>query len=95
MAGAAQGEVILFQPRIGYMDTLRSRPSMPLSLIHAASELCGEYHVRIIDQRLDREWARSLAEALVDSHGQETETVAHSRSELVRLRAKLDAPDAT
>jgi len=64
MPSGRRGEVILLQPRIGYMDTLRSRPSMPLSLVHAASELCREYEVRIIDQRLDREWARTLAKAV-------------------------------
>ena len=64
MSGTRRGEVLLFQPRIGYMDTLRSKPSMPLSLIHAASELHHEFDVRIIDQRLDRDWAGTLAQAV-------------------------------
>lgn len=53
--------VILCQPRIGYMDEVRSAPTLPLSLIHAASELVREFDVRIVDTRLDPDWKKALA----------------------------------
>ncbi|MBI5527346.1 MAG: B12-binding domain-containing radical SAM protein [Deltaproteobacteria bacterium] len=53
--------VILCQPRIGYMDEVRSAPALPLSLIHAASDLVREFDVRIVDTRLDSGWRKDLA----------------------------------
>ncbi len=62
MSGSGdQQSVLLLQPRIGYMDSLRSAPSMPLGLLHAASLAVESFKISIFDQRLSADWRRDLA----------------------------------
>jgi radical SAM superfamily enzyme YgiQ (UPF0313 family) len=54
-------DVVLFQPKIGSMDSIRSKPAIPLSLLSIASFLKNRgYHVKIIDQRINPKWEKSL-----------------------------------
>jgi radical SAM superfamily enzyme YgiQ (UPF0313 family) len=58
--------VLLLQPGIGFMDSWRSAPALPLGLLHAAS-LCAQNHtVRIFDQRLHADWESALRREILD-----------------------------
>ncbi|HYU79921.1 MAG TPA: radical SAM protein [Vicinamibacterales bacterium] len=62
-----RGKIVLVQPRVGYIDKMRSKPAMPLSLLHAASLAVQQYEVALIDQRTDPAWrARLIAEMGAD-----------------------------
>jgi anaerobic magnesium-protoporphyrin IX monomethyl ester cyclase len=52
--------IVLFQPAIGYMDSMRTKPSLPLGLLQAAAVTSQHYQVRIIDQRIHPNWIQSL-----------------------------------
>ncbi|MFN3967124.1 MAG: B12-binding domain-containing radical SAM protein [Endomicrobiia bacterium] len=52
--------VILFQPSIGYMDDMRTSPTLPLSLLSAVSIVAKFYDIKIIDQRINKNWKDSL-----------------------------------
>ena len=52
--------IVLFQSAIGYMDSMRTKPSLPLGLLQAAAVASQHYQVRIIDQRVHPNWIRSL-----------------------------------
>ncbi|MHB0995592.1 MAG: B12-binding domain-containing radical SAM protein, partial [Elusimicrobiales bacterium] len=56
--------IVLIQPVIGDMDMFRDHPTPPIGLLAAASVVCSELEVRIVDQRADRGWRKSLAKAL-------------------------------
>ncbi|MBI4656033.1 MAG: B12-binding domain-containing radical SAM protein [Elusimicrobia bacterium] len=56
--------IVLIQPQIGDMDVFRDKPTPPLGLLCAASIISGETEVKIIDQRLDKNWRQSLSRAL-------------------------------
>jgi len=56
--------IVLIQPRVGYLESFQDAPLYPLALLSVASYLADEYDIRIIDQRIDADWERSLAEAL-------------------------------
>jgi len=58
-------QLILLHPDVGHLDTLRTSPSLPLSLLSVASLASAEFDVRIIDKRLHpRDWKTRLADAL-------------------------------
>lgn len=58
-------DVVLVQPVVGNMDSIRSSPSLPLALLEAASLVDGRgYRVKLIDQRLDRRWREHLVAEL-------------------------------
>jgi radical SAM superfamily enzyme YgiQ (UPF0313 family) len=46
------------------MDMFRDRPTPPLGLLCAASLACREFDVRIVDQRLEKDWRAALAAAI-------------------------------
>ena len=58
------GAIVLFQPRVGYMDSMRSKPALPLSLLHAANLAAQQHDVVIVDQRVQPDWERRLRDAL-------------------------------
>src|SRR5438876_1157468 len=62
-----RGKIVLLQPRVGYMDSMRSKPALPLSLLHAASLVAERYEVVIIDQRVAGDWQQRLVREL--EHG--------------------------
>ncbi|MEM3087078.1 MAG: radical SAM protein [Halobacteria archaeon] len=58
-------DLILVQPVVGNMDSIRSAPSLPLALLEAASLVDARgYRVKLIDQRLDRRWREHLISEL-------------------------------
>ena len=57
-------KVILLHPDVGHLDTLRTSPSLPLSLLHAAAFLAREFETHIIDMRLDPDWKKHLRQLL-------------------------------
>jgi radical SAM superfamily enzyme YgiQ (UPF0313 family) len=57
-------KIILVQPRIGYMDALRSAPFLPLGLLSAASKLVQDFEVELIDARLTKNIEKRLIESL-------------------------------
>ena len=56
--------LVLVQPGIGDMDMFRDKPTPPLGLLCAASLVCGELEVRIVDQRVEADWRAKLSSAL-------------------------------
>jgi len=52
--------VILVQPEIGEWDWVRSRPHFPLGILQASARVAREAPVVFVDQRLDRNWRKSL-----------------------------------
>ncbi len=56
--------LVLVQPGIGDMDMFRDKPTPPLGLLCAASVICGEMEVRLVDQRLASDWRAALASAI-------------------------------
>jgi radical SAM superfamily enzyme YgiQ (UPF0313 family) len=49
---------------VGYLESFQDVPLYPLALLSVASYIADDCDVRIIDQRIDREWERSLQSAL-------------------------------
>jgi len=59
-------KVILLQPIVGLLDNIKSAPGLPISLLTAAKFLVNEFEVKLIDQRLDRNWKETLKKELND-----------------------------
>ena len=59
-------QTILFYPKVG--DENYAQPLMPLSVLTPASaaQKAG-FHVKIIDQRLDRNWQKTVKECMSDA----------------------------
>jgi len=53
-------EVILVQPKVGDWDMVRSHPSLPLSLLTAASLVSREFSIVLIDMRTMNDWKNRL-----------------------------------
>lgn len=51
------------QPRIP-IEEIHPKPSIPLALLSVAAPICGEFSVKIIDQRLNKEWKKELQREL-------------------------------
>jgi anaerobic magnesium-protoporphyrin IX monomethyl ester cyclase len=58
-------DVILVFPRTG-MDKKAWGCCLPLSLLHVASTIAGEFDVKIIDQRVDADWKKTLTSLISD-----------------------------
>jgi radical SAM superfamily enzyme YgiQ (UPF0313 family) len=52
--------IILFQPILGDLDSMRTKPGLPLGLLHCASIVCKSYDVKIIDERISRDWKNEI-----------------------------------
>lgn len=57
-------EIILVQPKAGYLEFISSRPVAPVALLSIARKLYKDYPIRLIDQRVDENWQENLADAL-------------------------------
>lgn len=57
-------KIILIQPKVGSWEFIQETPMLPLALMLAASHAAREYAIRIIDQRLDPDWSRTLEREL-------------------------------
>ncbi|MDP7078331.1 MAG: radical SAM protein [Candidatus Undinarchaeales archaeon] len=53
-------DLVLVQPRIGFVDEVVSPFSLPLALLHACSRAVADFDVTIIDQRTDPRWEETL-----------------------------------
>jgi radical SAM superfamily enzyme YgiQ (UPF0313 family) len=56
--------IVLIQPAIGDMDMFRGRPTPPVGPLCAASLVDGGIEIRIVDQRIQKDWRGALAAAL-------------------------------
>jgi radical SAM superfamily enzyme YgiQ (UPF0313 family) len=57
-------DVILIQPSIKEFQVLEKTPTLPLSLLSVASFLNQDYNIKIIDQRLNKDWKKELLREL-------------------------------
>ncbi len=57
-------DVVLVQPKVAIQDELQDRPTLPLSLMMAASLVCRERSVSLIDQRVTPGWEQELRNAV-------------------------------
>lgn len=57
-------KIILIQPKVGSWEFIQDVPMVPLALLQISSYLAGRYDIRIIDQRLDKDWATTLQKEL-------------------------------
>ncbi len=55
--------ILLLQPTVGEWDEMRTKPSAPLALVHAATLIAEEYDVRIFDRRLHGDDWRDILRA--------------------------------
>src|SRR3990167_10571626 len=58
-------QVILVYPFTG-LDLKDFSVWLPLAVLNVASTLVKDYDVAVVDQRLDKEWAKTLAQHLND-----------------------------
>src|SRR3989338_1406265 len=56
-------DVVLFYPRTG-LDVKKVSIGLPLSLLTIASEIVGEFSIKIIDQRVHKNWEQDLINEL-------------------------------
>ena len=90
-------DLVLVQPRIGFVDEVVSPFSLPLALLHACSRAVADFDVTIIDQRTDPRWEETLRREvaagplLVGSTAMAGRPVAHML-EAVSV-VKKEAPD--
>lgn len=53
-------DFLAIMPRIGYMDSQRSNPSLPLSILSAVRIASQEFAVKIIDLRISSNWEKEI-----------------------------------
>lgn len=57
--------VIVVQPTVGLLDSVKDAPALPLSLLSACKYVAGDYEVKLIDQRIERNnWKQKLGTEL-------------------------------
>lgn len=59
-------KIILFFPTLGDFDTMRTKPGLPLGVLHAASIVSKYYEVKIIDERVSSHWVKELEDYICD-----------------------------
>ena len=57
-------DIILVQPKLGGYGNLIDPPFLPLSLLSISSFLHKDYDIKIIDQRIDKNWKKHLLRGL-------------------------------
>jgi radical SAM superfamily enzyme YgiQ (UPF0313 family) len=57
-------DILLIMPRIGYMDSKRSKPAIPLSLLSAVRVACREFSVKLIDIRISKDYKSEIISEL-------------------------------
>jgi len=57
-------DVILIQPKLGYVDSFIYKNTLPSALLSIARFVDKEYKVKIIDQRVDKNWKKHLLKEL-------------------------------
>ena len=56
--------IILIQPKLGYVDSFIYKSTLPSALLSIARFVDKEYKVKIIDQRIDKEWKKHILKEL-------------------------------
>ena len=57
-------DIVLIQPKLGYVDSFIFKNTLPSALLSIARFVNKEYNVKIIDQRIDRNWKKHLLKEL-------------------------------
>jgi len=57
-------DVILIQPKLGYVDSFIFKNTLPSALLSISRFIDKKYKVKIIDQRLDKDWKKHLLKEL-------------------------------
>lgn len=57
-------DIVLVQPVVGLLDNIKTAPGLPLSLLSAVKLVAKEFKVKLIDQRLDSDWRKTLKKEL-------------------------------
>lgn len=57
-------DVILIQPKLGFQEDIVKSYSIPLGLLQSAVFLDKQYSIKIIDQRVDKNWKKTLISEL-------------------------------
>ncbi len=58
-------DILFIMPRIGYMDSRRSHPAVPLSILSAANLVSREFGVKILDMRISNSFEEELKTELL------------------------------
>jgi len=58
------GGITLIQPKGEFLERLQKKPYMPLGLLQISSGIHQDYKVKIIDQRIDKNWKKHLLKEL-------------------------------
>jgi len=58
------GDVILIQPKGEFLEKLQKKPYLPLGLLQISSGIHKDYKVKIIDQRIGKNWKKHLLKEL-------------------------------
>ncbi|MAH03441.1 hypothetical protein CMI39_01500 [Candidatus Pacearchaeota archaeon] len=56
--------VILIQPKVGYLDSVKTNYAIPLALLYVASMINKDYEVIIFDQRIHTDWEKEIDKLL-------------------------------
>jgi len=57
-------DIILIQPKLGYVDSFIYKNTLPSALLSIARLVDKDYKVKIIDQRIDKNWKKHLLKEL-------------------------------
>jgi len=57
-------DIILIQPKLGYVDSFIYKNTLPSALLSIARIVDKDYKVKIIDQRIDKNWKKHLLKEL-------------------------------
>ena len=57
-------KIILIQPKVGSWEFIQETPMVPLALLLTSAYVEQDHEVKIIDQRMDRDWAGTLRREL-------------------------------
>src|SRR4030042_5039095 len=57
-------EIILVQPKAGNLEFISSRPVPPVGLLSISRMFGSDFNIRLIDQRVDKNWKENLSAAL-------------------------------
>jgi len=56
--------IVLIQPEIGDMDMFRDKPTPPVGLLCASTLVWKDFEIRIVDQRLGKNWGEKISDAI-------------------------------
>lgn len=57
-------KVILVQPKAGYLEFINSKPVSPVGLLSISAVTCKHYPIKIIDQRVNKNWNEHIEKEL-------------------------------